>query len=187
MSPILTHDEFADKLRAEMAAYDSPPPNPAKWATIGGFRQFTRVNSHAVYGVVYGDPRQGFEAFLGPDLPDAELGAVARQALAASRFITPDDPDWEMLSFGTRESLRADDAALKRRAGVKTLKALYEGAGSVALKQEDGMIEVIPDRYRGNSCWDAVPGHVNSRLPEGVSDNDLGAAINAAMTISRAA
>ena len=91
-----------------------------------------------------------------------------------------------MLSFGTRESLRADDNALKRRAGVKTLKALYEGAGSVGLKLEDGVIEVIPDRYRGNSCWDAVPGHINARLPEGATDPDLGAAINAAMAVSRA-
>ena len=94
MSRALTHEEWIAKRRAEMAARPKPtPPAPNWWASIGGFRHFTRVNSYASYRADYGDPRQGFEVFLGPDLPDAELGAVARQALAASRFITPDDPE----------------------------------------------------------------------------------------------
>ncbi|MFV1818476.1 MULTISPECIES: contact-dependent growth inhibition system immunity protein [unclassified Phaeobacter] len=82
---------------------------------------------------------------------------------------------------------KALNEAEKARAGVKTLKSLYDGAGSVTLTLQDTKIRLKPWRYRGRSSWEGVRGHEDTVLPEDVSDEALGKAILNALDVSRSA
>ncbi|MFC3119353.1 contact-dependent growth inhibition system immunity protein [Jhaorihella thermophila] len=68
---------------------------------------------------------------------------------------------------------------------MKTNKALYNGVGSVAVTLRDGQIELRPLRYLGRGAWEGIRGHEPIRLPESVSDTELGDAVTAAIEISR--
>lgn len=91
------------------------------------------------------------------------------------------------MRFPTKEEIKALDEAEKARAGVKTLKALYNGAGSVTLTLQDAKIMIKPWRYRGRSSWEGIRGHEDTVLPEDVSDEVFGKAILNALDISRSA
>lgn len=122
------------------------------------------------------------------DLTALEIGGHARAALLASRFITPEHPEWDdVIRFPTTEELNAYEEADKARAGVKTLKALFNGAGHVSLKLQGGKIEIKPTRYRGRGHWEGFRGHEDTVLPEDVSDEAFGKAILDALDISRSA
>lgn len=183
---VLTKEEFAAKLRAELAARPKPPP-PAesREATVEAFRNFTHVFSHAVYRAAYGDPK-GYAAFLDPDPAREDLGRAVHDALAASRFITPGHPEWDaIMRMPTEGETKAREEALKLRAGVKTVKALYTGVGSVAVTLRDGQIELHALRHRGRGAWEGIRGHKPVLLPESVSNIDLGEAVAEAIKISR--
>lgn len=184
---ILSKEEFAAKLRAELAARPKPPlPADSREATVDAYRQFTHVFSHAVYRAAVYDP-QGFAAFLDAEPPREDLGRAVRDALAASRFITPDHPEWDaIMRMPTEDEIKSREDDLKRRAGVKTLKALYSGVGSVAVTQRDGQIELRPLRHRSRGAWEGIRGHEPICLPESVSDTELGDAVAAALDVSRA-
>ncbi|WP_169738512.1 contact-dependent growth inhibition system immunity protein [Afifella pfennigii] len=172
-------------LRERRFEDEPPPPVPHKEATILAYRAFTRILSHAVYGSAHADPR-GYDERHPSKMLNADLGREARAALAASRFITPEHPEWErLMRFRTDEEFRAAEAREMAHAGVKTRKALYQGAGSVSLSLQDGRIELAPWRYAGRGAWEGIPGIQSTILPESVSDAELGAAINAALEKSR--
>jgi CDI immunity protein len=165
----------------------APPPPERKQATIYAFRRFTWILSHAVYGAAYGDPK-GYDRFLPAEMSDEALGRAARAALSASRFITPDHPEWaELMRFPTKEEDKAEDDRLKAQAGVKTIKALYSGAASVRLRLQNGVIKINASRYRGSGHWEGIPGAEPVELPQLVSDAELGAAIREGLAISGAA
>ncbi|KDB04252.1 hypothetical protein U879_07820 [Defluviimonas sp. 20V17] len=106
----------------------------------------------------------------------------------ASRFIAPDHPEWdEVIRFPTKEEFKAWEEADKARAGVKTLKALFNGAGHVSLDLQEGEINLIPWRYRGRGHWEGIRDHEDTVLAEEVSDEALGKAILDALDISRSA
>ncbi|GHE03645.1 hypothetical protein GCM10008024_27830 [Allgaiera indica] len=133
------------------------------------------------------DPR-GYHEYLSPDLTALEIGGHARAALLASRFIAPDHPEWdEVIRFPTKEEFKAWEEADKARAGVKTLKALFNGAGHVSLDLQEGEINLIPWRYRGRGHWEGIRDHEDTVLAEEVSDEALGKAILDALDISRSA
>lgn len=162
-----------------------PPPKECKEATVDAFRHFTHVFSHAVYRAAVYDP-QGYAAFLDAEPAREDLGRAVRDALAASRFITPDHPEWDIIMRPpTADEIKAREEDLRRRAGVKTNKALYNGVGSVAVTLRDGQIELRPLRHLGRGAWEGIRGHQPIRLPGSVSDTELGDAVNAAIEISR--
>ena len=104
----------------------------------------------------------------------------------ASRFIDPKHPEWdEVIRIPTKEEFKAWEEADKARAGVKTLKALYNGAGSVSLSLHDGAIAIKPWRYRGRGHWEGIRGQDDTILSEDVSDEEFGQAIISALEISR--
>jgi len=121
-------------------------------------------------------------------MTDLDMGREARAALRASRFITPDHPEWDrLIRFCSDDEIRADVARELAHARVRTQKALFEGSGSVSLTLQDGRISVDPWRYAGRGGWEGIPGIEPATLPESVSDEELGAAINAALAVSRSA
>jgi CDI immunity protein len=165
----------------------APPPPERKEASVDAFRQFTWIFSQAVYGAAVGDPK-GDNRFHPAEMSDEELGRAAREALMASRFITPDHPEWTaLMRFPTKEEGQALQERLKARAGVKTLKALYSGARSVSLELRNGAITIHPSRYRGSGHWEGVPGAEPIKVPQSVSDAELGAAIREGLLIGGAA
>ncbi|MDN2565192.1 hypothetical protein N1F89_03070, partial [Aquibium sp. A9E412] len=74
--------------------FNPPPPEERKRASITAFRAFYWIHSWAVYRASLLDP-EGVDAEYPANLDDAALGAAAREALLASRFIAPDHPDWD--------------------------------------------------------------------------------------------
>jgi len=189
MKKALNTEEWIAKRRAEAAERKkrAKPPKESKKAIINAHRAFTNIVSFAVYRSGCPDPK-GYNEYLAPNMNAQDIGREARAALMASRFIAPDHPEWEsVMRFPTKEELKALDEADKARAGVKTLKALYNGAGSVTLTLQDAKIRLKPWRYRGRSSWEGIRGHEDAVLPEDVSDETFGKAILNALDISRSA
>ncbi len=189
MRKVLTTEEWIAKRQAEAAERrkHAKPAKESKSAQVTAYRKFTQINSQAVYRSGYHDPK-GYEAYFAPEMSNADLGREAHKALLASRFITPDHPEWEaVMRFPTKEEIKAAEEADKARAGVKTLKALFNGAGHVSLRLQDGQIEIKPWRYRGRGHWEGIRGHDDTILPEDVPDDVFGKAILDALDISRSA
>jgi len=110
-------------------------------------------------------------AFLDADTPREDLGRAVHDALVASRFTTPDHPEWDaIMRMPTDDEIKSREDDLKRRAGVKTNKALYTGVGRDVVTLRDGQIELCPLRHRGRGAWEGIRGHEPIRLPESVSD-----------------
>ena len=91
------------------------------------------------------------------------------------------------MRFPTADEIKAAQEDNKARAGVKTLKALFNGAGNVSLRLQEGQIEITPWRYRGSGHWEGIRGHEDTVLPEDVSDEAFGKAVMDALDISRSA
>ncbi len=166
---------------------DLGPPRvlkPSKEAGITRFRDFYDLHSYAVSGMTLLDP-DGYREFLSIGMSDAELGAAARTALAASRFLELNDPKWDrVMAYWNLEQAKKNEDVLRARAGVKTRKALYKGAGRVFLIQENGRVTIEAYRYGGGEDWFPIKGHAPVILSETVSDEDLGAVIRRELDIS---
>jgi hypothetical protein len=148
------------------------------------FRPFINVASRAIYGGSYFDPK-GVEFFLPPDISDGEHGEKARVALAASRFLTPDHPEFDdVMRFPTKDEQQAFHQSHLDAAGVKTLKTLYKGAQSVSLTLEDGVISIKSWKYRYAGHWEGIRGLEPITVPESVDDAAFGQAIRAALAKS---
>lgn len=189
MKNVLSTEEWIAKRRAEAAERKkrAKPPKDSKKAIINAHRAFTKIISFAVYGRGCPDPK-GYHEYLAPNMNAEDLGREARAALMASRFITPDHPEWDtVMRFPTADEIRVAQEANKARAGVKTLKALFNGAGSVTLTLQDAKIRIKPWRYRGRSSWEGIRGQDDTVVPEDVSDEAFGKAILDALDISRSA
>lgn len=163
-----------------------PPPPIRKEAAIVAFRKFHRIHSWAVYGAGLLDP-DGYDRLHSADLDNRALGAASREALLASRYIAPDHPDWDRVdAYWNLENGDKLRERLRAAAGVKTNSALYKGAGNVALELRDGIIAVRPLKYAGRGGFEGIRDLEPTKLPETISDEALGAAIRAAIEISRA-
>ena len=187
MRKVLTFEEQRAKALAEAAERKkrSKPPKESKDAQVTAYRKFIKINSQAVYGSACRDP-QGYEEYFPPEMSAREIGREARKALLASRFITPDHPEWDsVMRFPTEDEIKASREANKARAGVKTLKALFNSAGNVSLRLQDVQIKIKPWRYRGRGHWEGIRGHDDTILPEDVPDDVFGKAILDALDISR--
>jgi hypothetical protein len=185
----MSFEKALAQMKAQNARKPKPPPSPPparrSVATVEALRHFTHIFSQAVYRAAVGDPR-GYAAFLDPEPAREDLGRALHDALAASRFITPDHPDWDtVMRPPTEDEIRAQEDDLKRRAGIKTRKALYNGAGLVSVTMRDGAIELRPLLHLGRGAWEGIKGHEPVRLPESVSNAELGEAVAAAIEISR--
>lgn len=189
MKKALTVEEQKTKLRSELEEKKKriKPPKKRKGAYVTTYRKFTEIASHAVYGASYPDSK-GYKQYFSPDITALDVGREARAALQASRFITPEHPEWDdVIRIPTKEEFKAWEDADKARAGVKTLKALFNGAAHVSLRLQDGKIEIKPARYRGRGHWEGIRGQEDMILPEDVSDEAFGAAILEGLEISRLA
>lgn len=132
------------------------------------------------------DP-EGYEQFLPPDLDGPALAHHARAALAAHRFVLPDQPQFDSLTrMPTQADLDASEAERCAGAGVKTRAALYRDAGSVSLRLQGGQIEIAPRRYGRGDWWEGIRGAAPV-LPEDVNDEAFGAVTLAALATSWAA
>lgn len=184
----MSFEKALAQMKAQNARKPKPPPPPpaeSREATVEAYRQFTHVFSQAVHSTAVGDPK-GYAAFLDAEPAREDLGRALHDALTASRFTTPDHPEWDtIMRPPTADEIKAREADLKRRAGVKTNKALYKGVGSVAVTLQDGQIKLNPLRHRGRGAWEGIRGHEPIRWTASVSDAELGDAVTAAIEISR--
>ena len=162
----------------------TPPAKSSKSTDVEVYRQFTRVISHATYRSSHHDPK-GVEFFLPTEFSDRELGEKARAALTASRFLTPDHPEFDdVMRFLSKDEEQAYDKRLLDAAGVKTLKTLYKGARSVSLRLRDGVISIKSWKYRYAGHWEGIRGLEPITVPETVDDAKLGQAIRAGLAKS---
>lgn len=186
----MSRESAVEQLRAsfEKRKYPPAPPLPdQKWASVQGFKTFFNIHSWAVSGALFADP-DGYDQIHPVDLNDAELGAATRVALAASRMIRPGHPDYHaLLAYFNREQSKVIEDRLKARAGVKTLKSLYSGAGNVSIQLMDGVLTLSPWRYAGNGIWEGIKGKETASPSTTMTDTDLGAAIRTALEVSKLA
>ena len=164
------------------------PPPPPEWFAAGTilFRKFLMVESMAVYGSNYPDP-QGVQHILPVDASDAEIGAALLDALDKSRFLTPDQPEFDAF-FGDWIEGRNDDAydaGLMEVAGVKTRATLYRGARSVGVRAEGGdQILLTAWRRRRGRWFSGDGGGPVETLPRDTSPEALGAAWRRAVALA---
>jgi hypothetical protein len=122
-----------------------------------------------VYSASKLDP-DGIDADHPANLDDAALGAVAREALLASRFIGPEHPDRDRVdAFLKKLSDKELLDRFKAPAGVKTHGALYSGVGKVSLTLKDGIISLRPMKYEGRGGF-TTRRVEPTELPEAGSD-----------------
>ena len=189
MRKVLTFEQQRAKALAEAAERKkrAKPPKESRKAIIKAHSAFTKIVSFAVYRSGCPDPK-GYNEHFPSEMNAEDIGREARAALMASRIIAPDHPEWEsVMRFPTPEEIKALNEADKARAGVKTLKALYNGAGSVTLTLQDTKIRIKPWLYRGRASWEGIRGQEDMVLPEDMPDEALGKAILDALDISRSA
>lgn len=177
----------AAERKRERKAQPMPPPLPEyRGASLDVFRQFARIGSLAVYSMGSPDP-EGYEVVFDPGAPALVFAHHVRAALAASRFVPPSHPEFDRLIRMPKQTeldaLEAEDLA---RAGVKTRRTLYRDAAHLALRLQDGEIELRPMRYGRAGWWEGIRGAATV-LPEDATDEVLGAAILEALATSRAA
>lgn len=178
----------AERMRARMRErrQKATPPPVRREASVQAFRAFTRILSKALYTSSHPDPI-GYERFLEPEAGALEIAAKVRRALEASRYIDPRHPDWEtVIRFRSEAEVKAAEERLMARAGVKTRPTLYKGAGNVSAILQDGRISLLPWRYRGAGHWEGF-GAEPAVLPEHVSDEELGMAVQEELQRSRTA
>lgn len=181
----MTREEWLAWRAKQHPGPNPPPPAPRKSAYLYAYRQVIHLGSQAVYRAAVGDPK-GVEVFLPPDTSDQDLGAKVHAALAASRFIEPDHPEWTtVMRFPTSEEAREHDKRVLAAAGVKTLKALRTGARHVGLTLRDGVISVEPWEQRSGGFWEPLDRSLTVTVPEEVPDEALGAAAREALARSR--
>jgi CDI immunity protein len=183
----LTTEEWTAKRQAAAAEQRKKvkPPPERKEAGVTAYRKFTEISSNAVYRSAHPDPK-GYKQYFAPEMTALDLGREARAALMASRFITPDHPEWDaVMRIPTDVQFKAWQEEDKARAGVKTLKALFNGAGFVSFRLQEGQIKIVPWHHRSQGHWEGVRGVEATVLPEDVTDEAFGAAILAALEVSR--
>ncbi len=186
---VLTTAEFAARIRAEderrLRENPRPPIPPQKHAEVSFFLPFIHVESLVHTGVLSSDPN-GYMDYLDPEADDLALGASTRAALNASWMIDSREPLAKELRNGV-ERFEALEAEMMARAGVKTFRAFYRDWGIVSVQLMDGRITLAAREPISRGGWNGIRGHAGITLPEDASDAELGAALRAELTVSRAA
>jgi hypothetical protein len=181
-------DYPAETMRILGEAGRSPPaPPPPRWWACDAFafRRFLMVESNVVYSANVPDP-QGVRYVLPVDAPDGEVGAAILDALDHSRFLTPDQPDFDA-TFGdyldgTRHA--EYDAGLMEIAGVKTRASLYRGARLVGVRIWNGRIEFTAWRERRGRDFAYSGGGPAEVLPRNADAETVGATFRRALELA---
>ena len=187
MKKVIKKGEFQAHLYAKLYPDGlPPPPKPHPHATLASVRGILIANSLANYASIHPDPK-GLKEEIPEPLRDLSLGLLARRALAASRYITPDHREFDDVIKFDREGkkLQAYDRELLEKFGLKTRKALYRNAAFVKLALRDGTIKVHTGLWGGIGKWylDKVP---PDTYPDTIDDEEFGAILNRALEASRA-
>ncbi|MDJ0629554.1 MAG: contact-dependent growth inhibition system immunity protein [Rhodobacter sp.] len=74
-----------------------------------------------------------------------------------------------------------------RKPKTPTVCHLFNSAGNVSLRLQDGQVEIKPLHYRGRGHWEGVREREDTILPESVSDEAFGQAILDALVFCRLA
>ena len=186
---VLTPEEAGVKMRAETARLKAEfrknrrPIPEQKLASVDAYRFFINIYTEHLIGNSVIDPNS-YDAFLDPACSDEELGQSARMALADSRMIDPASKESDRLNATRRENFERAEAAMMKKAGVKTFKALYRGYTVATLRDIHGQIEIKGHKPVTRRGHDGIPGHEASVIPADASDADFGAAIRAELAIS---
>ncbi|MCP1200870.1 contact-dependent growth inhibition system immunity protein [Notoacmeibacter sp. MSK16QG-6] len=126
-----------------------------------------------------------YDAFLSLDIEPKDLALHSREALAASRFITDSEEGKRIWNYTTSDASRTVLDEMKKKAGVRSLKALYRDAGCVDLVLSGGVIELQPWRHMGGERWMLFKNRETIKFPETVSDEELGTALLSELEVSR--
>lgn len=187
---VLTPEEAGARMRARMAKLKAEfrknrrPIPDQKLASVEAYRFFINIYTKHLSGNSLIDP-DSYEAFLDPACSDEELGQSARMALDDSRMIDPTSAESDRLNEARRENFERAEAAMMKKAGVKTFKAFYRGYTVATLREIHGQIEIKGHKPVTRRGYDGIPGHKPRVIPADASDADLGAAIRAELAISQ--
>jgi hypothetical protein len=147
----------------------------ADTAFNGDFFRFITM-SHG--GMSYSEPSAP-ELFLPPDADDVTLGKTLRTALKASKQISGEE-FFKLFQSGVVQQLGKErEAWTMQHYGYKTKRALYRHMASCYIELIDGWLEINPSHsdQKGGFQGLSADGHENIRLPDSVSDAELGAAL----------
>ncbi|MCP1200868.1 contact-dependent growth inhibition system immunity protein [Notoacmeibacter sp. MSK16QG-6] len=157
---------------------------PERRAAVFSFSAFHRVHSWACFGMATLDP-DDLDEILSAELGARELGAAAWTALRASRYLE-DGVEvrrvWEALKTDPSKRIFEE---MKKRAGVRSIKALFRGSASVDLIWTEGTIELQPHRHIRGDRWALFKNRVTIKFSETVSEEELGTALLSELEVSR--
>ncbi|RLQ88780.1 contact-dependent growth inhibition system immunity protein [Notoacmeibacter ruber] len=157
---------------------------PERRASVFSFRLFYRVHSWACYGMASIDP-EGMDEFYSRDLRAAELGAAAWKALHASRYLEYDDAIRAVRDYVKSGPSDRSIQEMKKRAGARSIKILFEGSASVDLVWTEGTIELEPLRHIIGDRWTLFENRETIKFTDTVSDEELGTALLSELEFSR--
>src|SRR5687767_5276370 len=113
------------------------------WAGAVSNGDFVCVETYSGYRSSQSDPK-GKQYLLSPDVSDQELGAAVLDALAHSRFVTPqEDLDlFECDSLVLRYKEWVQSVMKKYR--YKSKRAMFKNMKNCSIEKREGIIEISP-------------------------------------------
>ncbi|WP_114389832.1 contact-dependent growth inhibition system immunity protein [Notoacmeibacter marinus] len=157
---------------------------PERRAAVFSFPAFYRVHSWAVFGMATLDP-DGLDEILAHSLSAKDLGAIAWEALRASRYLEDSNEVRLVLeALKTNPSKRRLEE-MKKRAGARSIKGLFRGSASVDLIWTEQIIELEPHRHLGGERWALFENRETIKFSETVSEEKLGIALISELEVSR--
>ena len=107
------------------------------------------------------------------------LGRALRETIAASRFITPDDPDFRRIfdSEAVERSWKAWLTNAKARSGYAGKGGFTKRLDLCNVRAADGLVTVSPTRHERPFGWGALRNEPDSTASATSSDAQLGTAL----------
>ena len=141
----------------------------------GDFFEFTTMSNG---GLRYGEPSVA-PHYLAPDSDDSSLGQILRNALKASKQVSAEEFQKIFNSGIIQKRAKENEAWMMQKYGYKTQLALYKHMKYCSVNFSEGVIEISPSHSdkKGGYSRRVGDGIENIRLPDSVSDAELGAAL----------
>jgi len=155
----------------------------SSWAAAKMNSKFICVETCSGYRSSVLDP-QGRQHLLPLQVSDGELGAAVLDALAHSRFVTPQE-DLALFDYQLgNQRYAAWVTNLMSHYGYKTKRELFKTMSNCNITSSSGLIVISPTQHEALEGWsgDGIAEEDHIQLPADSSPSEVGAALKLAFS-----